>query len=72
VAQAAVTPSRLKPEAAFFTVDNGMRTAYMVFDLKDVSAMPPALVPAFMLGSNISLTPAMNADDLRKGLSSLG
>lgn len=62
----------LKPEAAFFTVDSGMRTAYMVFDMKEESGMPVALEPAFSLGSNITLTPAMNADDLRKGLASLG
>ncbi|MDE3095482.1 MAG: hypothetical protein KGK07_05730 [Chloroflexota bacterium] len=63
----------LKPEAAYFTLDAGMRTAYIVFDLKDVSAIPPALEPLFMaLGAEIDLTPAMTAEDLRKGLSQLG
>ena len=62
----------LKPEAAYFGPENGMRTAYMVFEMKDEASMPPSLEPAFMLGSNVSLTPVMNADELRKGLSSLG
>jgi len=64
--------SNLKPEAAFFGPEGGMRTAYLVFDMKDEASMPKLTEPAFLLGANISLTPVMNADDLRKGLSSLG
>jgi hypothetical protein len=62
----------LKPEAAYFTVDGGKRTAFIVFDLKDVSDMPVAAESLFIeLGASIDLTPAMTPDDLRKGLAKL-
>lgn len=63
----------LKPEAAYFSLEGGMRTAYIVFDLKDVSQVPPVAEPLFLaLGAEIAMTPVMTAEDLRKGLSQLG
>ncbi|MFR0358469.1 hypothetical protein [Streptomyces sediminimaris] len=62
----------LKPEAAYFTLEHGVRTAYLFFDMRDSSQMPPIGEPFFMdLGAEIDLTPVMNADDLQKGLSEL-
>jgi len=62
----------LKPEAAYFTVDGGRRTAFIVFDLKDVSDMPVAVESLFIeLGASVDITPVMTPDDLRKGLSQL-
>ena len=62
----------IKPEAAYFTLDHGVRTAYLVFDLKDSSQMPPIGEPFFMdLDAEIDMTPVMNAEDLQKGLSAL-
>ncbi|HYM16693.1 MAG TPA: hypothetical protein VEZ14_14155 [Dehalococcoidia bacterium] len=63
----------LKAEAAYFSLENGMRTAYIFFDLKDPSGMPAAGEELFMkLGAQISMTPAMTAEDLAKGLAQLG
>jgi hypothetical protein len=62
----------LKPEAAYFSLEGGMRTAYIFFDLKDPSGMPKAGEELFMkLGAQISMTPAMTPEELKKGLSQL-
>lgn len=64
---------RWKPEAMYFTTFDGQRTAVMVFDLPDASGIPPFAEPLFReLNANVQLAPAMNADDLLKGLSQLG
>ncbi|MER5551447.1 hypothetical protein ABT001_07170 [Streptomyces sp. NPDC002793] len=59
---------QLKPEAAYFTVQNGQRTCLMVFDMQDSAQMPPLMEPLFHTGSKIALQPVMNLDDLRAGL----
>ncbi|WP_414721657.1 hypothetical protein [Streptomyces sp. LMG1-1-1.1] len=62
----------LKPEAAYFTVDDGCRTAYLFFDLADPSQMPKITEPFFMeLGARIHYAPVMDVDDLRKGLAAI-
>ncbi|WP_155055643.1 DUF3303 family protein [Streptomyces blattellae] len=64
---------QVKPEAAYFTTDNGHRTCYMVFDMKDSSEMPAIAEPFFLdLGADVSYTPVMNPEDLQKGLAQLG
>ncbi|NUS22203.1 MAG: hypothetical protein HOQ25_20850 [Mesorhizobium sp.] len=61
--------SELKPEAAYFTADNGQRTAYLFVDIKDSSEMP-FYAERFFLAFNaaVEFVPVMNADELRKGL----
>jgi hypothetical protein len=64
---------RWKPEAMYFTTFDGLRTAFMVFDLPDAPGMPPFAEPLFReLNASVQLAPAMNSDDLQKGLSQLG
>ena len=59
----------LKPEAAYFFVEDGKRTAELFLDLKDVSQIPAVVEPFFMgVNASIDMTPVMNADDLRSGL----
>ncbi|WP_426367698.1 hypothetical protein [Streptomyces sp. E-08] len=63
---------QLQPEAAYFTVENGCRTAYLFFDLADPSLMPKISEPFFMeIGAKIHYSPVMNPDDLRKGLAAV-
>jgi hypothetical protein len=64
---------RWKPEALYFTTFDGHRTAYLVFDLPDASDIPAFAEPFFEgLEADVTLAPAMNAEDLQKGLSRLG
>lgn len=60
---------RLKAEAAYFTAEDGMRTALIVFEMNDSSDIPPAAEPFFMgLGASITLVPVMNAQEMQSGV----
>ena len=57
----------LKPEAAYFAADNGKRTGFIFFDLKDTSQIPDVAEPWFLaFDAHIEFHPAMNLDDLKK------
>jgi hypothetical protein len=63
-----------KPEAAYFTEQNGQRGAVLIVDMPDPSKLP-ALVEPWMLTfqADIELRPVMTPDDLgRAGLDELG
>ncbi|MFE5794172.1 hypothetical protein ACFQ8C_16550 [Streptomyces sp. NPDC056503] len=61
---------RIRPEAAYFTVENGCRTGYFFFDLTESSALPSISEPFFMrLGAKIHYSPVMNREELAEGLS---
>ena len=67
------TLRRLKPEAAYFGPENGIRTAFIVFDLQDPSQLPPISEPLFSkVKANVQMFPVMDRDDLQKGLGQLG
>ena len=59
----------LQPEAAYFAPEHGVRTAFIVFDLKDPSQLPPLTEPLFReLNATVEMFPVMNQEDLQKGL----
>lgn len=63
---------RLKPEAAYFGPEGGVRTAFIVFDLEDPSQIPSIAEPLFSkLNATVEMIPVMNRDDLQKGLSQI-
>ena len=63
------TMQSLKPEAAYFFADNGLRTALFVFNMDDVSRIPVIVEPLFMaMNAALTMIPVMNAEDLQKGL----
>ena len=68
------TMKALKPEAAYFFPDeNGRRAAIMVFDMKESWQLPATVEPLFQeLGASVHLTPAMNGEDLQRGLKEAG
>jgi hypothetical protein len=59
----------LNAEAAYFTSEDGIRTALIFFDMKDSSDIPSAAEPFFMaFDAQISFEPVMNADDMQAGV----
>jgi hypothetical protein len=63
---------RLKPEAAYFFPEHGVRTSFMVVDIKDSSEIPAIAEPFFSrLNAAVEIFPVMNAEDLKKGLSKI-
>lgn len=59
----------LNAEAAYFVAEGGMRTALIFFEMEDSSAIPAAAEPFFIgLGAQISMMPAMNAEEMRTGV----
>jgi hypothetical protein len=62
-----------KPESIHFTIADGMRTMFAVFDLASVVDMPRIGEPFFMkLNASMKISPCMDLDDLQKGLAALG
>lgn len=67
------TLGRLQPEAAYFGPEDGVRTAFIVFDLEDPSQLPSITEPLFSnLKAKIEMFPVMDQGDLQKGLQQLG
>ncbi|WP_435972057.1 hypothetical protein [Streptomyces sp. Qhu_M48] len=62
----------IRPEAAYFTTENGSRTAYIFFDLAECADMPKTAEPFFLeLGAKVTYTPVMNREDLARGLNAM-
>ncbi len=60
---------QVKPECAYFGAKDGVRTAFIVFDLKEPSDMPSVAEPLFQeLGAKVTYTPVMNFEDVQGGL----
>ena len=59
----------LNAEAAYFTSEDGMRTALIFFDMEASSDIPSAAEPFFMdLDAQISFEPVMNAEEMAAGI----
>ncbi|HSC26067.1 MAG TPA: hypothetical protein VLD67_02265 [Vicinamibacterales bacterium] len=64
--------AKTKPEAAYFLADRGERGGVLFFDLKEPSDIPRIAEVLFQgADASVEFVPVMNADDLKKALSSL-
>jgi hypothetical protein len=64
--------NQIKPEAAYFLAENGMRGCYMIFDMTDSTDIPSIAEPLFQeMNAELELIPVMNIDELGEGLQKL-
>ncbi|MFV2172254.1 DUF3303 family protein [Actinomadura sp. LOL_016] len=63
---------RLKPEAAYFHPTDGGRACTLVFDMQESSQLPPIAETFFQeFGAEIEIQPAMNVEDMQKGIAAV-
>lgn len=59
--------AELKPEAAYFTAEDGRRGGFLVVDLADASEIPAVAEPWFLAANaKVELLPVMLPEDLAK------
>jgi len=62
----------LKPEAVYFTDDNGQRTALVFLEMQDASQIPAIAEPWFLaFNASVEIHPVMVPDDLAKAGSAI-
>ena len=58
-----------QPEAVYFCTENGDRTVYAIFDMKDPSIIPVLAEPLFQtLGAKVYFNPVMVQPELETGI----
>jgi hypothetical protein len=66
------TVEMIKPEVTYFAPIRGQRTMIAVFDLDDPADLPKISEPMFRMGATVEIVPAMNLEDLQRGLTAIG
>jgi hypothetical protein len=63
---------KFKPEATYFSLESGKRTAFFVFNMEDSLQCPVIAEAFFDIGCDVHLSPCMTLEDLQKGLGVAG
>ena len=64
--------AELKPEAAYFSDDQGQRTGYLFFEMTDASQIPQVAEPWFLIANaKVEFFPVMRPEDLAKAAGSI-
>ncbi len=64
--------SDIKPEAAYFAIEDGQRTIYLITNVKDASQTPAIAEPLWLsLKANVEFIPIMNQADMDKAVPSI-
>lgn len=59
--------AELKPEAVYFTDDNGQRTVFLFLDMQDASQIPAIVEPWFLaFNASVEIHPVMVPEDLSR------
>jgi hypothetical protein len=66
------TVEMIKPEAIYFAPVRGQRTMIAAFNLNDPADLPKISEPMFRMGATVEIVPAMNLEDLQRGLTAIG
>lgn len=62
----------LKPEAVYFTDNNGQRTAFIILEMNDASEIPAIAEPWFLaFNASIEIHPVMLPDDLARAVGAI-
>ena len=62
----------LKPEAVYFTDDNGQRTGFLFIEMQNASQIPAIAEPWFLaFNASVEIHPIMVPDDLAKAVNSI-
>ena len=61
-----------KPEAVYFYLENGRRTAQVIFDLQDQSDLPAVIEPWLLaFGADVTVNPVLDLEDFGKAAPAL-
>ena len=58
---------KFKPEATYFGLESGKRTAFFVFDMEDPHQCPAAAEAFFDIGCDVHLSPCMTRKIFKRG-----
>ena len=63
----------IRPEAVYFTVDDGQRTLYLIVNMENPEDMPRIAEPLWLSWkANVTFLPAFTVEDMEKAMPMIG